>query len=56
MVETDKVVDNSRDNEVVTKQKSHVQRNISDKENNIVPAQIESKKSQVISFFCSFMP
>lgn len=51
MVETDKVIDNSCEDEVVTKQRSHVQRNISEKENNNLPAQTELKKSQVIFLF-----
>lgn len=51
MVESDKIVENTCEDEVVVKQRSHITRNIGEKENNNVPAKTELKKSEVIIQF-----
>jgi len=44
MVETDKITDDSCNDEVITKQRSHVNRNISERDNNNVPAKTDDLK------------
>lgn len=49
MVETDKITDDSCNDEVITKQRSHANRNVTERDNNNVPAKTdELKKSSVI--------